>query len=119
MQFFPAALQDLADHFARLPGIGGKTAQRLAFHVLELPLEDAQAFADWYLALSALTGAGTLPADYTPEGEAIGEIVLTNETMTRTITFYAYDALHAAMGVDGTYLYYIEKDFFQSIAPAP
>ena len=46
MQFFPAALQDLADHFARLPGIGGKTAQRLAFHVLELPLEDAQAFAD-------------------------------------------------------------------------
>ena len=46
MQFFPAALQDLSDHFARLPGIGGKTAQRLAFHVLELPLEDAQAFAD-------------------------------------------------------------------------
>lgn len=46
MQYFPAALQDLADHFARLPGIGGKTAQRLAFHVLSLPLEDAQAFAD-------------------------------------------------------------------------
>ena len=46
MQYFPAALQDLADQFARLPGIGGKTAQRLAFHVLELPLEDAQAFAD-------------------------------------------------------------------------
>lgn len=46
MQFFPAALQNLADQFARLPGIGGKTAQRLAFHVLELPLEDAKAFAD-------------------------------------------------------------------------
>ena len=46
MQYFPAALQDLADQFARLPGIGGKTAQRLAFHVLSLPLEDAQAFAD-------------------------------------------------------------------------
>ena len=45
MQFFPAALQNLADQFARLPGIGGKTAQRLAFHVLELPLEDAEAFA--------------------------------------------------------------------------
>ena len=36
MQYFPAALQNLADRFARLPGIGGKTAQRLAFHVLEL-----------------------------------------------------------------------------------
>ena len=46
MQFFPAALQNLADQFARLPGIGGKTAQRLAFHVLSLPLEAAQEFAD-------------------------------------------------------------------------
>ena len=46
MQFFPAALQNLTDQFARLPGIGGKTAQRLAFHVLELPLEDAQSFAN-------------------------------------------------------------------------
>lgn len=46
MQVFPAALQNLADQFARLPGIGGKTAQRLAFHVLSLPLSDAEAFAD-------------------------------------------------------------------------
>ena len=45
MQFFPAALQNLADQFAKLPGIGGKTAQRLAFHVLSLPLEDAEEFA--------------------------------------------------------------------------
>ena len=45
MQFFPAALQNLADQFARLPGIGGKTAQRLAFHVLQLPLDDAEEFA--------------------------------------------------------------------------
>ena len=34
MNYFPAALQELADQFARLPGVGGKTAQRLAFHVL-------------------------------------------------------------------------------------
>ena len=46
MQFFPAALQNLADQFARLPGIGGKTAQRLAFHVLGLPLEEAESFAE-------------------------------------------------------------------------
>ena len=45
MQYFPAALQELADQFARLPGIGGKTAQRLAFHVLSLPMEDAEQFA--------------------------------------------------------------------------
>lgn len=46
MQIFPAALQNLSDHFARLPGVGGKTAQRLAFHVLSLPLEEAEDFAD-------------------------------------------------------------------------
>ena len=46
MQYFPASLQELADQFSRLPGIGGKTAQRLAFHVLEMDMNDAQAFAD-------------------------------------------------------------------------
>lgn len=46
MQYFPTALQELSDCFARLPGIGGKTAQRLAFYVLSLPMEEAQAFAD-------------------------------------------------------------------------
>ena len=50
MQYFPTALQELADQFARLPGIGGKTAQRLAFHVLELDDADAKAFADAILA---------------------------------------------------------------------
>ena len=46
MLFFPAALQELSDQFARLPGIGGKTAQRLAFHVLSLPMEEAESFAN-------------------------------------------------------------------------
>jgi len=46
MHYFPAALQELADQFARLPGVGGKTAQRLAFHVLGLSMEEAQNFAD-------------------------------------------------------------------------
>ena len=46
MQYFPAALQELADQFARLPGIGGKTAQRLAFHMLGLSMDEAQEFAD-------------------------------------------------------------------------
>jgi recombination protein RecR len=46
MHYFPAALQELADQFSRLPGIGGKTAQRLAFYVLEMDMESAQAFAD-------------------------------------------------------------------------
>ena len=46
MQFFPAAMQNLADQFARLPGVGSKTAQRLAFHVLSLPDGEAEEFAN-------------------------------------------------------------------------
>ena len=30
MEYFPAPLEALVEQFARLPGIGGKTAQRLA-----------------------------------------------------------------------------------------
>ena len=40
------ALQKLAEQFARLPGIGRKSAMRLAFSILELSDEEAQSFAD-------------------------------------------------------------------------
>lgn len=46
MSFFPATLENLIDKFASLPGIGKKSAQRLAFHVLALPDEEAEAFAN-------------------------------------------------------------------------
>ena len=46
MSFFPASLENLIDKFASLPGIGRKSAQRLAFHVLALPDTEAKAFAD-------------------------------------------------------------------------
>ena len=39
-------MERLTEQFARLPGIGGKTAQRLSFYILSLPTEEAQAFAD-------------------------------------------------------------------------
>ena len=46
MEYFPAPLEKLTEQFARLPGIGRKSAQRLAFFVLGLPMEEAQEFAD-------------------------------------------------------------------------
>ena len=45
MQYFPPALETLTEQFARLPGVGTKSAQRLAFHVLSLSQEDAEKFA--------------------------------------------------------------------------
>lgn len=38
-------LTKLIEHFERLPGVGRKSAQRLAFHVLNMPVERAQDFA--------------------------------------------------------------------------
>ena len=46
MEYFPAPLEKLVEQFAKLPGIGGKSAQRLAFHVLSLPQQEALDFAD-------------------------------------------------------------------------
>ena len=46
MEYFPAPLEKLVEQFAKLPGIGGKSAQRLAFYVLDLSMEEAQEFAD-------------------------------------------------------------------------
>jgi recombination protein RecR len=45
MGLFPAALEVLIEKFASLPGIGQKSAQRLAFHLLALPEGEAESFA--------------------------------------------------------------------------
>ena len=46
MRFFTEPVENLIEQFQHLPGIGRKTAQRLAFFVLSLPKEDAEAFAN-------------------------------------------------------------------------
>ncbi|NLT40449.1 MAG: recombination protein RecR [Clostridiales bacterium] len=50
MKYYPDALERLVEKFARLPGIGTKSAQRLAFHILSLPESQAEEFADAILA---------------------------------------------------------------------
>ena len=44
--FFPVSLENLIDKLASLPGIGQKSAQRLAFYILSLDDDSANAFAD-------------------------------------------------------------------------
>ena len=43
MEIMPAALSHLIDDLGRLPGIGPKTATRLALHILRRPASEAQA----------------------------------------------------------------------------
>lgn len=44
--FHAPVMQELMEQFGKLPGIGPKTAQRLAFYVLSLPKAEVRAFAD-------------------------------------------------------------------------
>ena len=46
MRFFTAPVENLIEQFQKLPGIGRKTAQRLAFFVLSLPEAEAEGFAN-------------------------------------------------------------------------
>ncbi len=41
MAIFAGPVQDLIDEFGRLPGIGPKSAQRIAYHILKIPAVDA------------------------------------------------------------------------------
>ena len=52
--YYPKPLARLVGEFEKLPGIGPKSAQRLAFHVMRLPEEETRALAD---AMTALRGS--------------------------------------------------------------
>jgi len=45
MQFYGGPITKLIEELSRLPGIGGKSAQRLAFYIIHLPKEKAQQLA--------------------------------------------------------------------------
>ena len=46
MKYYAKPLNRLINELSKLPGIGGKTAQRLAFHILSMDDRDAFALAD-------------------------------------------------------------------------
>lgn len=50
MSAFPPSLEKLIDAFARLPGVGSKSAQRMAFYILSLDKAEAESFANAILS---------------------------------------------------------------------
>lgn len=46
LDFYPIAIEKLIEEFAKLPGIGHKTAQRLTLYVLNLPRDEVKEFAE-------------------------------------------------------------------------
>jgi len=47
---YEGPIQDLIDELARLPGIGPKSAQRLAFYIVKAPADDARRLAEAIVA---------------------------------------------------------------------
>ncbi len=46
MEYYSSQISLLIEQLASLPGIGGKTAQRLAFHIIDMPKERVEKLAD-------------------------------------------------------------------------
>jgi recombination protein RecR len=46
VSIYEGPIQDLIEELGRLPGVGPKSAQRLAFHLLQVDIEDAERLAD-------------------------------------------------------------------------
>ena len=46
MDYYSSQISKLIEQLSSLPGIGGKTAQRLAFHIVNMPLEKVQSLSD-------------------------------------------------------------------------
>ena len=80
---------------------------------------DATEFFAWYTALANTAPAGRLPEGYAPAGEKQLELTLTGRTGERSVALYAYDKLHSALGVDGTYIFYMDSAFLSRLLAAP
>ncbi len=52
---YTGPLRALIDELSRLPGIGPKSAQRIAFYILKVPTEDAHRLSDAIVAVKART----------------------------------------------------------------
>ena len=46
MDYYSSQITKLIEELSRLPGIGAKSAQRLAFHIINMPVEQVDRLAD-------------------------------------------------------------------------
>ena len=53
MEYYSSHINKLIEEFSRLPGIGAKSAQRLAFHVLNMPMDQVQSLSNAILNAKA------------------------------------------------------------------
>ena len=57
MDYYSSKITALIDEFSRLPGIGAKSAQRLAFHVINMPEERVSGLAQALVERNTIVAA--------------------------------------------------------------
>jgi recombination protein RecR len=67
MQYSSRLIESLIEEFGRLPGIGRKTAQRLAFHVLKQPRDEALRLSDAVRAVKERVSSCTVCGNITEQ----------------------------------------------------
>lgn len=74
MRVLPEPVQNLVDAFARLPGVGPKTASRLAFYLLRAPEDLSKSLADALIGIKQETSLCEMCFNITRKGNQLCEI---------------------------------------------
>jgi len=85
MRALPEPVQSLVDAFARLPGIGPKTASRLTFYLLRAPEELSQSLSEALIGIKQETGLCEICFNITRKDSPICEICASDERDHQTL----------------------------------
>ena len=112
MDYYSSQISRLIEEFSKLPGIGPKSAQRLAFHIINRPIEEVKSLSDaiieakehvrYFKQCYTLTDSELCPICSNPERDASTIMVVEN---TRDLAAYektgkyngVYHVLHGAI----------------------
>ena len=112
MDYYSSPISRLIEEFSKLPGIGPKSAQRLAFHIINRPIEEVKSLSDAIIEAKehvryckqcyTLTDSELCPICSNPERDASTIMVVEN---TRDLAAYektgkyngVYHVLHGAI----------------------
>lgn len=115
MDYYSSQISRLIEEFSKLPGIGPKSAQRLAFHIINRPIEEVKSLSDAIMEAKehvryckqcyTLTDSELCPICSNPERDASTIMVVEN---TRDLAAYektgkydgVYHVLHGAISSD-------------------
>ncbi|MDY6867836.1 MAG: recombination mediator RecR [Chloroflexota bacterium] len=85
MRALPEPVQNLVDAFARLPGIGPKTASRLTFYLLRAPEELSESLSEALLGIKQETGLCEVCFNITRKDSPICEICASEQRDRQTL----------------------------------